>query len=119
ECYICCAHIRADNTAYTIIVVMENKGRSLGLDYDDLVFIPFDTALGIFGRRAADQVQLQIQAANSESVDQVKDDIKQRLRERHHIGADDADDFRVLVQDEILKFYSQLLLVVTGVVGGI
>ena len=113
------AEIYAGNTAFTIIGVMEKKGRSLGLDYDDLIFVPFDTALGIFGRRAADQVQLQIQAASSESVDQVKDDIKTLLRERHHIGADDGDDFRVLVQDEILKFYSQLLLVVTGVVGGI
>ena len=113
------AEIYAGNTAFTIIGVMEKKGRSLGLDYDDLVFIPFDTALGIFGRHAADQVQLQLQAASSETVDQVKDDIKRLLRERHHIGPDQADDFRVLVQNEILDIYSKILGGVTAVVGAI
>ncbi len=106
-------------TPVTVIGVMEKKGRALGFDYDDIVFVPFDTALGIFGRSAADQVQLQLQAATSESVDQVKDDIKRLLRERHHIGEDQKDDFRVMVQNEILDIYSKILGGVTAVVGAI
>jgi putative ABC transport system permease protein len=113
------AEIYVGNTPLTIIGVMEKKGRALGFDYDDMAFVPFDTALGIFGRHAADQVQLQLQAASSETVDQVKDDIKRLLRERHHIGPDQADDFRVLVQNEILDIYSKILGGVTAVVGAI
>jgi len=113
------AEIYVGTTPVTIIGVMESKGRSLGFDYDDMAFVPFDTALGIFGRRAGDQVQLQLQAASGESVDQVKDDVKRLLRERHRIGEDQNDDFRVMVQNEILDIYSKILGGVTAVVGAI
>src|SRR4029453_13086620 len=98
---------------------MWSSARALCCTDDDSAFVPFATALGIFGRHAADQVQLQLQAASSETVDQVKDDIKRLLRERHHIGPDQADDFRVLVQNEILDIYSKILGGVTAVVGAI
>ena len=103
----------------TIVGVMESKGRALGFDYDDMVFVPFDTALSLFGRRAGDQVQLQLQAASGEAVAQVKDDVKRLLRERHRIPEGEPDDFMVMVQDEILKIYSQILGGVTAVVGAI
>jgi putative ABC transport system permease protein len=103
----------------TVIGVMESKGRALGFDYDDMVFVPFDTALSLFGRRAGDQVQLQLQATEGEAVSQVKDDIKRLLRDRHRIPEGDPDDFNVMVQDEILKIYSQILGGVTAVVGAI
>ncbi len=113
------AEIYVGSTPVTIIGTMEEKGRSLGFDSDDLAFVPFNTALQVFGRRSADQVELRLQAATSESVDQVKDDLKRLLRERHRLGEDDADDFRVMVQDEILDLYATILGGVTAVVGGI
>jgi putative ABC transport system permease protein len=103
----------------TVVGVMEKKGRALGFDYDDMVFVPFDTALSLFGRRAGDQVQLQLQATQGSAVRQVKDDIKRLLRERHRLAEGQADDFQVMVQDEILKIYSQILGGVTAVVGAI
>jgi len=111
--------IYVGDQAVTVVGIMEHKGRSLGFDPDDLVFIPFDTALGVFGRRAADKVELRLQAASSESVDQVKDDVKRLLRDRHHIPKDDPDDFRILLQDEILQLYGKILGGVTAVVGAI
>ena len=111
--------IYVGNTPVTIIGVMEKKGRSLGFDYDDMTFVPFGTALNVFGRRAADQVQLQLQATSSDVVDQVKDDAKRLLRERHHLAEGQPDDFRILVQDEMLKIYSKILGGVTAVVGAI
>jgi putative ABC transport system permease protein len=111
--------IYVGTTPVTIIGTTEKKGRSMGFDSDDLVFIPFDTALLVFGRRAADQVELRLQAASSESVDQVKDDVKRLLRERHRIGKDEEDDFRVMVQEEIVDIYAKILGGVTAVVGAI
>jgi len=103
----------------TVIGIMEDKGRSLGFDYNDMTFIPFDTALSVFGRDAGDKVELRLQAATSEAVDQVRDDVKRLLRDRHRIPEGEPDDFQILLQDEILKIYSSILGGVTAVVGAI
>lgn len=108
-----------DNVPVTVIGVMEEKGQSLGQNLDDLVFVPFDTALGIFGRRAADQVQLRLRLASTDNVDQVREEIKQLLRQRHKIPDGDPDDFQIVVQDEILEQTNAFLGTVTFVVAGI
>jgi putative ABC transport system permease protein len=103
----------------TVIGVTEKKGQSLGQNLDNLVFIPFDSALTLFGRQAGDQVQLRLQARDAQAVDEVKDGIVRLLRQRHKIGKDDPDDFQVLVQDEILGIVRRILGSVTAVVGGV
>jgi putative ABC transport system permease protein len=103
----------------TVIGIMEEKGQSLGQNLDDLVFVPFDTALGIFGRRAAEQVQLRMRVADTDYVDQIREEMKQLLRRRHKIPDGDPDDFQIIVQDEILEQANTFLSAVTLVVGGI
>jgi putative ABC transport system permease protein len=103
----------------TVIGVMEEKGQTLGQNLDDLVFIPFDSAVSLFGRNAGDQVQLRLQAETTEDVEPVRDGIVRVLRTRHHLAAGQPDDFQVLIQDEILSQVTKLLSGVTAVVGGI
>ncbi|MEO8505245.1 MAG: ABC transporter permease, partial [Acidobacteriota bacterium] len=81
----------------TVIGVMEKRGVSLGTDIDNLAFIPFDTALTIFGRTAGESVQLRMQAESTGVVDQVKDGIKRLLRQRHKIVKDQPDDFQIIL----------------------
>ncbi|HVR07891.1 MAG TPA: ABC transporter permease [Thermoanaerobaculia bacterium] len=107
------------NYPATVIGVMEHKGQALGQDLDNLVFVPFDQAVLLFGREATDQVQLRLQAASADRVDQVRDGIRQLLRRRHRLGKDDADDFRIIVQDEILKQVTGFLSGLTAVIGGV
>ncbi len=111
--------IYVGNVPVTVIGVMEKRGQSLGQDVDDLIFIPFDTALNLFGRRAGDQVQLRLQAESTEIVDQVKDGITQTLRRRHKIPDGQPNDFQVLLQDEILESVGSILGMVTTVVGAV
>ncbi len=103
----------------TIIGVMEERGQALGQDSDDVVFIPYDTALTIFGRDAGDRTMLQLKAESPEAVDQVRDGIKRVLRDRHKIPDGEDDDFLVQVQDEILDAVGSVLGTVTAVVSGI
>jgi putative ABC transport system permease protein len=103
----------------TVVGVMEKVGQSLGTDVDDLIFIPFETSLMLFGRNAADQVQLRMQAESTQVVEQVKDDIGRILRQRHRIAEGQPDDFQVLVQDEILETVNTILGNVTAVVGAV
>ncbi len=103
----------------TVIGVMENKGQSLGMNYNDLVFVPFDSAVGLFGRESADRVQLRLQAESPEDVEQVKDQIKPLLRQRHQIPMGEPDDFQIATQDEILETAGAILRGTTAVVGGV
>ncbi len=103
----------------TVIGVMEERGQFVGQNIDDLVFIPFQTSLQLFGRRAADQVQLRMQAESAEVTERVRDDISRVLRRRHRIGPDDEDDFQVLLQDEIVRSVNSVLGSVTAVVAAV
>jgi len=105
----------------TVIGVMEKKGQSLGRDLDDIVFVPFDAAVALFGRNAGDAVELRLQAQSTAVVEQVRGGIEHLLRQRHHVSGDQPDDFKVQIQEEILKTVNSILgnvtAVVTGVVG--
>ncbi len=103
----------------TVVGVMEERGQSLGFDNDDLVFIPFDTSLMLFGRRAADRVLLRMQAESPKVVERVKEGITQVLRRRHRLGEDEPDDFQVILQDEFLSTVNSILGSVTAVVGAV
>jgi putative ABC transport system permease protein len=107
------------NLSATVIGVMEKRGQALGEDSDDLVFIPFDTGLALFGASAGEQVQLRLQAETAEVVGQVKDGITRLLRARHKIAEGQPADFQVLLQDELLSSISSILGMVTTVVGAV
>ncbi|HEX6903985.1 MAG TPA: ABC transporter permease [Thermoanaerobaculia bacterium] len=111
--------VYVDNYPATVIGVMESKGQSLGMNMDDIAFVPFNSALTLFGRNAGDQIQIRLQAENTEMVEQVKDGITRLLRQRHRIPASEPDDFDIQTQDEILETVGTILGSVTAVVGGV
>ena len=113
------ARLLGGQVAMTVIGIMESKGESLGRDTDDAVLIPYASALNIFGREVGDRVQLQLLAKSQDLVSPVRDGIERVLRQRHRIGKDDQDDFRVIVQDEMRKVYSRVLGGITAMVGSI
>jgi putative ABC transport system permease protein len=107
--------IYVGSTPATVVGVMEKRGQSLGRNQDDLVFVPFDAAVSLFGRNAGDQIQLHVQADSPEVVEEVKDGIQRVLRQRHQIAKGEPDDFEVVMQDEILSAVNSVLGGVTAV----
>jgi putative ABC transport system permease protein len=111
--------IYVGDLAVQVIGVMEEKGQTLGQNLDDLVFLPFDTALTLFGREAGERIQIRVQAVDTASVERVRDGIQDLLRQRHGIAKDQPDDFQVVLQDEILKNITGFLGGLTAVVAGV
>ncbi len=111
--------IYVGNRQVTVIGVMEKKGQSLGMDLDDIVYVPFDLGIAMFGRAAGEAITLRIQARSAAAVDEVKDGVSRVLRQRHHLAKDQPDDFRVLAQDQVLKILNSILGAVTAAVGGV
>jgi putative ABC transport system permease protein len=103
----------------TVIGVMEEQGQVLGQDYDDMVLVPFDTALSLFGRRAADQVQVHLRVESTEAIEPARDAIRRLLRQRHDLAEGQPNDFQIQTQDDLLKLFETLLGAVTWVVIGV
>jgi putative ABC transport system permease protein len=88
--------IRIKQFSCEVIGLLEAKGQSaMGSDQDDVVIMPLRTVQ----RRLSgshDVGRLMISVSPAASIDSIKDQVTQLLRERRRITADEDDDFRVM-----------------------
>ncbi|MBW3565746.1 MAG: ABC transporter permease [Acidobacteria bacterium] len=111
--------IQISGTNFTVIGLMEEKGRTFGQDQDDIVLIPFTTASSVYGTERMRSIRLDFQARSSDQIDLAKDQIRGILRARHQLDEDDPDDFRIILQEEILKTVSSVLTTTSVVMGAV
>ncbi len=99
--------IRIAGGRYRVVGLMEEKGRSLGFDLDDLVFIPATTAMDQFGLTNLSQI---LAAARS------KDDSASAVAEIEEVLARRRNGERVFTvqsQDDLLKTFGALTTAMT------
>ena len=125
------ATIRLQQQLFTVIGLLAPKGQSGdGRDQDDWILLPYTTAQQrLRGKGYAWLDDIFCSAVSSEVVNRAIDQILALMRQRHHIGPDEEDDFNIRRPDEVLKAQLaasetlQLLLASIGlvslVVGGI
>ncbi len=121
--------IRISNAPFTILGVLSSKGLSvMGTDQDDVVIIPYTSAMkrlmGVTTLRS-----MLVQTAAAEDLETVRTQITDLLRQRHRIAPGKDDDFTVRTQEEIAQMatatsrvMSMLLAAIAAVslvVGGI
>jgi putative ABC transport system permease protein len=124
--------VRIKNVPFTVVGVLSTKGQSpMGQDYDDSAFVPQST----FQAKIRGGLQKFVAGtifvssySNEESV-RASAQISNLLRERHHIGNDEEDDFSLrslaelaAAQQEGTKTLTTLLASIAAVsllVGGI
>ena len=87
--------IRVNKAPFKVIGVFESKGQSAGgQDQDDIVVVPLTTAQDrLLGITYVNNIN--VQAANSDVMDQVQNDISALLRIRHRLQPGAPDDFTV------------------------
>jgi putative ABC transport system permease protein len=107
------AIVRVAETRFRVIGIMEKKGQFLGFDLDDAAYIPVASALQLFNKTEADEVDML--AASNEAIDSVASRATALLRERH----DGKIDFTIYTQKESQGMVDRILNVITGVVTGI
>jgi putative ABC transport system permease protein len=98
--------IRIDNQSFQVIGVLDNEGQSFDMgDIGDVVMVPISTARVTLIRTATPQsVQYVVaQSKNSESLNEMVQDMSELLRDRHRIRAEEPDDFRVVNFGEFAK----------------
>lgn len=98
--------IRVGGKRFTVIGVLERKGKILGESLDSLVIIPITTLEKTFGRRRS--VVIDCSPADGVPMERTIEDIRQLLRARRHVPRGKPDDFAINTQRDLLQSYEQL-----------
>jgi putative ABC transport system permease protein len=116
--------LRIKNASFQVIGVLETKGSSLGVDYDDAALIPvFTMANRIVGRTSPYGLELSYivaSAKNADSVDAAVFQITNLLRQRHKLVGE--DDFTIRTQKDALQTVGQIssaLTIMLAAIAGI
>ncbi len=110
---------------FTVIGVFQEKGGGFaGFSMDNIVVVPITTyQIRLYSQRTAsgeDAVQLiAVQVKDKWEIDPVKQDIIDLLRKRHHIAANEKNNFAVVTQEQYLQVVNQITGVFTIFLGAI
>lgn len=104
--------LRIAGEGYRIVGVMTPKGRMLGFDLDDAVYVPVERALGLFHRDGVMEIDLLYRADAETSI--VAEKVRALLQHRHG-----REDFTLTTQDQMLQTLSSILDVLTLAVGAL
>ena len=114
--------IRIKNVPFTVIGLLAPKGQSAqGQDQDDTVLIPVTTAQKkLFGTQFPGMVRIiLVKARSSEDLAPAEQQIDELLRQRHHIGQKQDNDFTVRNLTQIMQAAEQSTKVMTLLLGAI
>lgn len=95
--------MRINKASFQVIGVLKSKGQgSMGMDQDDVVYVPLTTAqnrmMGITNVQ-----RIAVQAENENVINDVQADVEQVLRTRHKIKEGANDDFTVGNMAQIME----------------
>ncbi|MDP2431371.1 MAG: ABC transporter permease [Pseudomonadota bacterium] len=126
--------IRVKYVPFTIVGLLDAKGQNLsGMDQDDVILIPISTARGrILGQsqgRGRTVGHVYVKMAEGADMKGAEERVRELLRQRHRLQADQDDDFNIRNLSEVVQaeeaasqVLSSLLAAVASVsllVGGI
>jgi putative ABC transport system permease protein len=114
--------IRIKNVPFTVVGVLDVKGQDpRGQDQDDTIYVPVATAQKkLFGTTFPGMVRLiMIKAKSAEDLSAAEKQINELLRQRHHIGQKQDDDFTVRNLTSMMQAAEQSTKVMTLLLGAI
>jgi len=105
--------LRIGDRRYRVIGILASKGRSIGVDVEDLVIIPVASAQQLFNTPSL--FRILVEARSREAIAPVKRFIVETLQRRHQ----GVKDVTVITQDAVLATFDRILGALTYAVGGI
>lgn len=105
--------VRVGGVRFRVIGVMKPKGRVLGFDIDDCVYIDVTSAMRLFNLDELKEIDVGFQ--NARDSERVAAEVTRVLRERHG----DNEDFTVITQTAMLETFDNIMNIVTLSVGAI
>ncbi len=114
--------IRIKNIPFIVIGVLEAKGQDPGgHDQDDAIFVPVTTAQKkLFGTSFPGMVRtIMVKAKSAEDLGPAEKQINELLKQRHHIGQKQDNDFTVRNLTQMMQAAEESTKVMTLLLGAI
>jgi putative ABC transport system permease protein len=114
--------IRIKKIPFTVIGILETKGQDPGgHDQDDTIYVPVTTAQKqLFGTQFPGMIRtIMVKAKSTEDLAAAERQINELLRQRHHIGQKQDDDFTVRNLTQMMQAAEQSTKVMTLLLGAI
>jgi putative ABC transport system permease protein len=111
-------YITINRQRFRVIGLLERKGSFFGDSQDDRALIPWTTAVKMFPE-SRNYMAFMAQAGSTELVLEAKAQIINTLRRRHNLSSNQANDFRIQTQDEILREFGKISVIGGSVLFGI
>lgn len=115
-------NIKIQNLPFTVVGVLSVKGQSaMGQDQDDTIMVPLTTAQRkLFGTAFPGMIRIMlVKAKDTSELDNAQTQITDILRQRHHIGQKQDDDFTVRNLTQIMQAAEQSTKIMTLLLGAI
>ncbi len=105
--------VRIGERRYRVIGVMASEGRSIGVDVQDVVFVPVAAAQALFNTSSL--IRIMIEAKTRENLESLEDQVIALIKTRHQ----GEEDITVISQDAVLNTFDRILGTLTLTVAGI
>jgi|APLak6261678615_1056124.scaffolds.fasta_scaffold02043_2 putative ABC transport system permease protein len=110
--------VRLKNRPYTVVGVMERRGKLMGMfNLDNQVLVPMTTFLSQYGKRRG--VSISIEALDKDHIDKAMEEVTRVLRQRRDVGPMDENNFEVSTNESMAKSLNDLSNVVTAATFGV
>jgi putative ABC transport system permease protein len=107
--------LKVDGINYTVVGVLESKGRSLGGDQDNFAVVPITTGSNRYGRSSR-SLNILVQARDQASYEETVEQVRGLLRVIRKVPPGQEDDFELFSNDSMIaQFQSFTLAVRLGV----
>ena len=114
--------VRIKKIPFTVIGILESKGQDpRGQDQDDAIYVPVTTAQKkLFGTSFPGMIRMMmVKAKSTEDLSIAEREINELLRQRHHIGQRQDNDFTVRNLTQMMQAAEESSKVMTMLLGAI
>jgi len=98
--------VRIGEWRYRVVGVLAPRGRSLGFDFDDIVFIPVRTSMRMFNRSSLFRILVGVRS--DRDLAPAKKAVVELLAERHRV-----EDVTVITQDAVVATFNSVFNILT------
>lgn len=110
--------VKFDEKSYRVIGVLEPKGQSLFVNYDNVAIVPYTTAQQyILGYNYLQQII--VATDDAAKVPGLLRDVERTMRDSHNIDDPENDDFNVQTSEDTAAIFTTFTATLTAILGSV